>query len=490
MHIRREVRSLGPDDPTLTYYADAVARMQSRSERDDPTSWGYQAAVHGTRASNPLKEWNQCTHFTWYFVSWHRAFLYYFEEIVRAAIGEIHGAAAAEGWALPYWNYCRGGEFTRIPDAFLEPHRKDGSPNPLFITQRDPAMNAGGTLPDELVSSDWALERPNFIGRAEFGGKKEKVTQFGEPTSGGVLEGTPHGSVHNGVGGKDGWMKDIKAAAKDPIFWLHHANIDRIWAQWISLGEGREDPQTPIWLEQIFEFHDAGGNVVARSGIEVADTTALDYEYDSVDGIPTAAGAPEAGVTEAETAVTVAAPAAGQAGEGGGSAPIQPKIVGASEAKVTLEGEPAAIPVEIDERAREEVREASTVEDPRRLYLNIENIEGDVNPGLSYGIYVNLPKGADAATKRKHHVGNVSLFGIEHAASPLKDEPAHSVATSVEVGPLLRALGGGEQFDEEGINVTFLPLRPLPPEGREDEFAAPEEAPPVHIGRVSLAVDS
>jgi tyrosinase len=491
MHIRREVRSLDPEDPTLTFYGDAVARMQSRSERDDPTSWLYQAAVHGTRAVDPLKEWNQCTHSTWYFVSWHRAFLYYFEEIVRAAIGEIHGAEAAAGWALPYWNYCRGGDFTQLPDAFRERQRKDGSPNPLFIPQRDPVMNGGGTLEDDLVESDSALERPNFIGRAEFGGKKEKIAQFGVPTSSGVLEGTPHGSVHNGVGGDSGWMKDIKAAAKDPIFWLHHCNIDRIWAQWISLGEGRENPTDPDWLGQEFKFHDAGGKPASKTGAEVVDTTALDYEYDSVDGIPTEAEAPEKGAAEAETAVAVTA-SGGRSGEGEGSAaPIQPKIVGASEEKVTLSGEPAAIPVEIDERAREEVREASTVTDPRRLYLNIENIEGEANPGISYGIYVNLPKGADAAIKRKHHVGNVSLFGIEHAASPLKDEPPHSVATSVEVGPLLRALGGGEHFEEEGINVTFLPLRPVPPKGREHEFSRPEgEALPVHIGRVSLAVDS
>ncbi|HEX4306199.1 MAG TPA: tyrosinase family protein [Solirubrobacterales bacterium] len=469
--------------------------MQSRPEREDPTSWWYQAAVHGTHAANPLKEWNQCTHFTWYFVSWHRAFLYYFEEIVRAAIGEIHGAEAAEGWALPYWNYCRGGDFSKLPDAFREAHRKDGSPNPLFIPQRDPVMNAGGTMLDEAVESDWALGRPHFIGRAEFGGKKEKIAQFGNSTSSGVLEGTPHGSVHNGVGGENGWMKDIKAAAKDPIFWLHHCNIDRIWSQWVSLGEGRENPNDPIWLEQVFEFNDAAGKVATKSSIELVDTKALDYEYDSVDGIPKAGapktGAPKAGATEAETAVAVPA-SAGQSGEGeGSSAPIQSKIVGASETKLTLSGEPAAIPVEIDARAREEVREASTVTDPRRLYLNIENIEGEANPGISYGIYVNLPKGADAKTKREHHVGNVSLFGIEHAAAPLKDEPAHSVAASVEIGALLRALGGGEQFDEEGINVTFLPLRPVPPKGREEEFSRPEEeAPPVRIGRVSLAVDS
>ena len=82
LHVRREVRSLGPGDQTLAHYADAVAEMQSRPE-DDETSWTYQASIHGTEVANPLSPWNQCTHNTWLFDSWHRIFVYYFEEIFR-----------------------------------------------------------------------------------------------------------------------------------------------------------------------------------------------------------------------------------------------------------------------------------------------------------------------------------------------------------------------------------------------------------------------
>jgi tyrosinase len=489
MHIRREVRSLGPGDPTLSHYADAVAEMEGRSERGDPTSWLYQAAVHGTEAPSPLAEWNQCTHNTWFFVSWHRIFLYYFETIVRSVIKDLHGADAAESWALPYWNYCRGGEYATLPDAF----RDDTGGNALYVAERDPVINAGGELEAPSVESDKALGRPEFIGRAMFGGKREKVTQFGEKTSRGVLEGTPHGTVHDGVGGRGGWMANILTAAKDPIFWLHHCNIDRIWAQWVA--QGGANPPEGAWLDQPFSFYDAEKNLVAKTCGEVVDTKALDYEYDYVDGIPT--GAEAAPEPQAEAAVPAPANPSGDdepPAQPAAETAIEHKIVGATEERVTLTGEPAAIPVEIDERAREEVREASTETDPRRLYLNIENIEGDVNPGVSYGIYVNLPPNSDAEAREKHHVGNVSLFGIERAPAPLRDEPAHSVATSVEIGPLLRALGGGEHFDQEGINVTFLPLLPKPPKGKEDEYRQEleerREGPPVHIGRVSLGIDA
>lgn len=43
-----------------------------------------------------------------------------------------------------------------------------------------------------------------------------------------ILEGAIHGGVHNAIGGD---MRD-KSSPTDPLFWLHHANIDRIWANW------------------------------------------------------------------------------------------------------------------------------------------------------------------------------------------------------------------------------------------------------------------
>ena len=41
--------------------------------------------------------------------------------------------------------------------------------------------------------------------------------------------------------GVGGWMSAFATAAQDPIFWLHHANIDRLWEAWLALG----DPDDP-----------------------------------------------------------------------------------------------------------------------------------------------------------------------------------------------------------------------------------------------------
>ncbi len=88
--VRREISGLAANDPIVTGYAQGVKRMQERHP-DDPTSWSYQAAMHGSLTTPERKLWNQCQHATWYFLPWHRMFLYYFERIVRAAIVEEGG---------------------------------------------------------------------------------------------------------------------------------------------------------------------------------------------------------------------------------------------------------------------------------------------------------------------------------------------------------------------------------------------------------------
>jgi tyrosinase len=462
--VRREVWSLSSEDPTLPAYAKAVEVMKERSE-EDPTSWSYQAAIHGSEAEPALALWNQCEHGSWYFLAWHRMFIYYFEQIVRAAVIETGGP---EDWALPYWNYGLNGINASLPEAFREPADET---NPLFVQQRAPGINEGAMIPPAITSDAEALSRLQFVGAPEFGGGIAPPNQqFWSET--GRLEQTPHNDIHNAVG-RGGWMANPDEAAKDPIFWLHHSNIDRIWATWNA--DGGANPTEGAWLEQSFEFFDAEGNQVAKTCSEVLDTIEdLGYTYDPAPG----------GVTpepEPEPEAAMAAPI-----------PPEPKVVGATTEKVTLAGSTAKVPVEIDERAKQEVRAASSESDPRRLFLNVEDIEGKVNPGSVYGIYVNLPPDADAEELEAHRAGNVSFFGIERARKPRDDEHAHSLRVSVEVGDLLRSLSEGDTWDGDQIEVTLRPLTLIPAEGQSEEAAKAlesfEEDPPVHIGRVSLSV--
>ena len=44
-----------------------------------------------------------------------------------------------------------------------------------------------------------------------------------------------HNNIHNDVGGPNGHMTILWYAAFDPSFWLHHANVDRLFALWQGL---------------------------------------------------------------------------------------------------------------------------------------------------------------------------------------------------------------------------------------------------------------
>jgi tyrosinase len=290
VRIRRDIWGLedeagGPWHPVVDAYARAVGVMKARAA-GDPTSWAFQAAIHGRRGG----DWRQqCQHFCWYFLPWHRLYLRWFEAIVRAAVADLDGVDydVKESWALPYWNYGRGEDFARLPTAFREEKLADGTTdNPLYEPRRNGYVLAGDPMPAEAVEALPALSRllfsEPFVGG--FGGAatgRNHTNQAAGAVMGG-LEGTPHGSVHVEVGGRTGFMSAFDTAGLDAIFWLHHCNIDRLWEVWRT-QDGTADPTDARWTGESFEFHDANGSLVSGTAADVLDTEGqLGYSYEDV----------------------------------------------------------------------------------------------------------------------------------------------------------------------------------------------------------------
>jgi tyrosinase len=271
-YVRHEVRS-PQGQQALAAYAEGVAVMKARPATGQ-TSWAYQAAMHGTLQKPPSPLWNGCKHYSWYFVVWHRMYVYYFEQVIREAIEQAGGPA---DWALPYWNYELDKAHASIPEQFRNPTVK-GQPNPLYVQQRASGINTGSPLKLATTTSRFALVRPNFTGATEFGGGiSSPVPQFWEEA--GALEETPHNSVHGAVGGRGGWMNNPLLAAQDPIFWLHHTQIDRLWSRWIS--EGHINSTDTRWTDQLFDFYNTESKLASKHDSEVLDTVVdLGYEYD------------------------------------------------------------------------------------------------------------------------------------------------------------------------------------------------------------------
>ena len=480
--IRRDIWSLEDESrwhPITEAYARAVATMQERGP-DDPTGWAYQAAIHGSDVADDFRD--QCQHNSWFFLPWHRMYLHWFELTVRAALQSLDEVPdqVKDTWALPYWNYDRGGDTASLPAAFLEPTLPDGSTqNPLFIRQRNPNVNRGFPLPTGplgITSAARALNEGFFSisplpgETVGFGGPVTRWHHFGENGAiPGALESAPHNGVHGAVGGRGGFMSAFDTAPLDPVFWLHHANIDRLWTVWLQ-QEDRENPTDQNWTDFEFDFHDETGAPLKSRVSGVLDTTQLGYAYDEV-AVPVAARQP------AERRPSLPSQP---------SRDRPPELVGATEERVELSGRQAKVSVPV-EAPTGPAQRLGAEEGPSRIYLNVEGIEGDENPGLSYGVFINLPDDEDVdAEPESHHVGNVSFFGIERARDVERDHPGgHGLRYAFDITDLVRQLRDEGRWDPEQVQVTFSPVRVQTPEG-EPEAEAAEGEPTVRIGRVGI----
>src|SRR5262249_27115813 len=158
-------------------------------------------------------------------------------------------------WALPYWNYFKPGQ-NRLPQEFASRAWPDGADdNPLFEELRYGPNDDGDVFVEftgeYAVEETTAMADANFIGVARggapgFGGPATNAFTHSGGMHGG-LESQPHDMTHVNIGGIGipGLMSDPDTAGLDPIFWLHHANIDRLWEVWKRLPTSQGDPTVP-----------------------------------------------------------------------------------------------------------------------------------------------------------------------------------------------------------------------------------------------------
>jgi len=490
VRTRQDVWELGDEkdpwrDPTLLAYAQGVGAMQEVAQREpgNGANWTNQAAIHERRGSKvPGRLEDQCQHATWFFLPWHRMYLYWFEQIVRSHIDADYG-----DWALPYWNYSASEAKRSLPPAFREQQLPDGGPNPLYVEERQKTsrrdINGGDPMTEAAVETAEAMAQAVFSRTSPgstggFGGS-ETDPLFHHPATGegvGVLEEVPHGSVHVEVGGRNGFMSYFSTAALDPIFWLHHANLDRLWEEWRrTAGSGHPagvNPTASDWLDMRFEFVNPQDGRPKMAVRDVLDIEAqLRYTYSD---LPAAeAPAPEPGSPRS---------LAKMADEGNPEHP--PELVGASEGPLTLAGRTTAASVPVSPPSGPASRALSEQEGPAATYLNIENIRGEAVPGVLYGVYLNLPEGEPAEPDSPSYVGAISLFGIE-ATQPddEKEEAPHGLHYTFDISGKLAGLREQGRWNPERFEVTFSPV------GVDAEAEGELDVPSVEVGRVSVFVE-
>jgi len=130
---------------------------------------------------------------------------------------------------LAFWDWSSG-PTTGVPSvcasATYVNRNGDTVPNPLYSGPISSAAGGGTTArrPDISTSS--------FAGAATSAQSAMSSTTFNSFQS--ALNG-PHGSVHGTVGGQ---MLSVARAGFDPIFYLHHSNVDRLWWNWQQTHPG------------------------------------------------------------------------------------------------------------------------------------------------------------------------------------------------------------------------------------------------------------
>ena len=385
--------------PHLATYKAGVQAMQALAA-SNPRSWAAQAGIHGTVAGG----FNLCQHGTPHFFSWHRAYLFFFEQIIRNLTGESR-------FALPYWNWNQ--------DPVLHPDFLDAS-GPLFHPRNNTSLT--GFAPVQAATLDPILDDSNFL------------------TFSSTLEG-PHGDVHVFIGQDMG----SGGSAIDPVFWMHHCMIDYCWNKW-NVELGFDNPNDAAWVNTSWNhFFQGDGNPANMTAGITTLMPLLAYQYES-SAIGTHAAVAEAKVAQDYAKVRERVEA---------GAPVQFDIRQRyliAEGALTPLGKPYSSPPIV--RAAE-LSSLLTQRDPgSNAFLRVEYAHFPEANDFFVRVFVNLPS-AEAATSTEdpHYAGSFSFFGSPGGAH----EQMHATQHLVNVTPVLRRLMERGELREGGaISVQLV----------------------------------
>lgn len=471
VHTRQDISKLTPAQLASLARGFQVMMQRSFNNPNDPTGLTYQANMHSTLlssgmcsmgdGSNPL--WDQCQHYSDLFFPWHRMYLYYFERILRAASGDPN-------LALPYWNYESSSELT-LPSAFLTPavpcsqvtnpspglyvfQLQDPSShpgcNPLYLPDRSmdgsppPALCSGpphcavATATDSTAFGD--LDFEGSMGAGSFGGAPPPgsppspchfdVTSLGTIPAQGDLESHPHDVIHGQVGGV---MGETTQSANDPIFYLHHTEIDHLWKRWLAQGGGQANPTSDsTWMNTSFTFYDETGNVVSLSVKDALDTvTQLDYRYDDDPTVQSMARA---------------APGREERQQFPPTPPEQLAV--SSQTGIELSSETIRAQLNISPDAKSKINHLLEDKEFRHaIVLNLQIDHVKDTSGIYYEIYANLPANENPGDELIYYVGNLGFF-----------VPMNSGITKrFDLTQSIRALRDKKGWDGSQLTITFVP---------------------------------
>ncbi|KAI3839829.1 hypothetical protein MKW98_010134 [Papaver atlanticum] len=281
------------DDEYVAKYTKAYELMRALPD-NDPRSFKQQANIHCAycdgaydQSVTGFPKMDIYVHGSWLFLPFHRYYLYFHEKILGSLIGD-------PTFALPFWNWDTPAGM-KLPSIFakkgssLYDEFRDAKHQPPYLLDLNYHLHVDPNLPaQQQYTNNLTTMYRQVVGAKTatlFLGSPYRAGEAENPGAG-TIEHVPHGPVHNWVGDttqpnlED--MGDFYSAARDPIFYAHHSNCDRMWTIWKGFGGKRKDFTDPDFLNAAFLFYDENKQLVRVKIKDCLKQENLRYKYQIV----------------------------------------------------------------------------------------------------------------------------------------------------------------------------------------------------------------
>jgi hypothetical protein len=486
-------------DATLLAALRKGVRAMKARKPSDPLSWFYQAALHGvtddaikkaaaqdSNVDSVFKKryWNQCPHDgenSANFLPWHRGYTYHFENILRMHTEDNR-------FSLPYWNYTEKGN-RKFPREFGIKHLdgnlgndSDANINPLYLAERDFYFTgyehpfATGLplveLTDSAVDISLPMGSPVFFGETEREGLGGGIADE-DPSTRGLLESYPHDQIHRAVGGiidssagepVVGAMATPPTAAFDPIFPIHHSNIDRLWSVW-SCMPGKKWGKLPsdYWFnERPWFFYDVDAKVVNEPRKFYFDYRKLGIRFKYEDPHCTPLALPEGRVAALEALRQETLESVQLMME----TPVNVSVLSAGRAVV-----PIAPAMKEHFQSRRSALSTLNVQRPTgpvpRLLLRLRSVDLGTVEATGYDLYLTADPDHDHQRSDASFIGSIALFRHSHVMAGIDGHARSESSTMDETFDVSKATAAMNNANIQNLSLVAVPYALFTTTGKE-----------------------
>jgi polyphenol oxidase len=287
VRVRKSFYDLSEEE--LINLCKAVEFMRNKTPLESPISWESYTRIHSKHCTAYDADHPQ-VHWGWHFLPWHRGYIFFLERLLANSLKKM--GIDGTKFAFPYWDWTSHPE---MPNTKFRESKGLGSPlfgydltqqnmvNPdnlgfdnlaLYNGNRAPTLEKNKMDPNNETqqdSKDHVQECLAFVSKQyvdlmlttpweQFGGKEGIDRKTGQ----GLLESGAHNDVHDWVGTRYGCNRDmgtLRYAAQDPVFFMHHTNLDRIFSLYKNPMPDLNGP----WGQQRYVYPDLDGTPVSVS---------------------------------------------------------------------------------------------------------------------------------------------------------------------------------------------------------------------------------